>query len=268
MSDIVFEAITKVFPRGGSSFTALADVSLEIPDKQFLAIVGPSGCGKTTLLRMAAGLEVPSSGIVRVGGRRVNGPGADRAVVFQQFALFPWKTVRENIAFGLKFKGVPRARRDELTRDYLALMGMSGTEDNYPHQLSGGMQQRVAIARSYAIEPQVLLMDEPFGSLDAQTRMVMQEELIRISRVNPRTVLFITHSVEEAVYLADRVVVLGRSPGRVTDVIDIRPVRKAEGWDKVASEEAMEMPGFGHLRARIWRQLRQEMQTSSHQQAT
>ena len=130
------------------------------------------------------------------------------------------------------------------------------------------MQQRVAIARSYAIEPQVLLMDEPFGSLDAQTRMVMQEELIRISRVNPRTVLFITHSVEEAVYLADRVVVLGRSPGRVTDVIDIRPVRKAEGWDKVASEEAMEMPGFGHLRARIWRQLRQEMQTSSHQQAT
>jgi NitT/TauT family transport system ATP-binding protein len=262
MSDIVFEAITKVFPRGGSSFTALADVSLEIPDKQFLAIVGPSGCGKTTLLRMAAGLEVPSSGIVRVGGRRVNGPGADRAVVFQQFALFPWKTVRENIAFGLKCKGVPRARRDELTRDYLALMGMSGTEDNYPHQLSGGMQQRVAIARSYAIEPQVLLMDEPFGSLDAQTRMVMQEELIRISRVNPRTVLFITHSVEEAVYLADRVVVLGRSPGRVTDVIDIRPVRKAEGWDKVASEEAMEMSGFGHLRARIWRQLRQEMQTS------
>jgi NitT/TauT family transport system ATP-binding protein len=139
---------------------------------------------------------------------------------------------------------------------------MSGTEDNYPHQLSGGMQQRVAIARSYAIEPQVLLMDEPFGSLDAQTRMVMQEELIRISRVNPRTVLFITHSVEEAVYLADRVVVLGRSPGRVTDVIDIRPVREAERWDKVASEEAMEMPGFGHLRARIWRQLRQEMQIS------
>ena len=141
-------------------------------------------------------------------------------------------------------------------------MGMSGTEDNYPHQLSGGMQQRVAIARSYAIEPQVLLMDEPFGSLDAQTRTLMQEELIRISRVNPRTVLFITHSVEEAVYLADRVVVLGRSPGRVMDVIDIRPVRKAEGWDKVASEEAMEMPGFGHLRARIWRQLRQEMQIS------
>jgi NitT/TauT family transport system ATP-binding protein len=260
VSDIVFESISKVFPRGGSTFTALAGVSLEIPDKQFLAIVGPSGCGKTTLLRMAAGLEVPSSGSVRVGGRPVDGPGADRAVVFQQFALFPWKTVRENIAFGLKCKGVPRSKRDELTRHYLELMEMSGTEDNYPHQLSGGMQQRVAIARSYAIEPQVLLMDEPFGSLDAQTRTLMQEELIRISRVNPRTVLFITHSVEEAVYLADRVVVLGRSPGRVTDVIEIRPVREAEGWNNLPSEEAMEMPGFGRLRAHIWRQLRHEMQ--------
>jgi ABC-type nitrate/sulfonate/bicarbonate transport system ATPase subunit len=264
MSDIEFAGISKLFARGGSSFTALADVTLEIPDKQFLAIVGPSGCGKTTLLRMVAGLEVPSSGSVRVGGRSVDGPGADRAVVFQQFALFPWKTVRENIAFGLKCKGVPRARRDELTRHYLDMMGMSGTEDSYPHQLSGGMQQRVAIARSYAIEPQVLLMDEPFGSLDAQTRTLMQEELIRISRVNPRTVLFITHSVEEAVYLADRVVVLARSPGRVADVIEIRPVREAEGWDKRASEEVMEMSGFGRLRAHIWRQLRHEMQISSH----
>jgi NitT/TauT family transport system ATP-binding protein len=215
---------------------------------------------------MAAGLEAPSSGIVRVGGRPVNGPGADRAVVFQQFALFPWKTVRENIAFGLKCKGMPRAKRDELALHYLELMGMSGTEDNYPHQLSGGMQQRVAIARSYAIEPQVLLMDEPFGSLDAQTRTLMQEELIRISRVNPRTVLFITHGVEEAVYLADRVVVLTRSPGRIREIIDARPVREAEGWDRLASEEAMEMPGFGHLRARIWRLLRQEMQAPSTDQ--
>ena len=146
---------------------------------------------------------------------------------------------------------------------YLELMGMSGTEDNYPHQLSGGMQQRVAIARSYAIEPQVLLMDEPFGSLDAQTRTLMQEELIRISRVNPRTVLFITHGVEEAVYLADRVVVLARSPGRITDIINVRPIREAEGWDRRASEEVMEMPGFGHLRARIWRLLRQAMDAPS-----
>ncbi len=214
------------------------------------------------MLRMAAGLEIPSSGIVRVGGRPVNGPGADRAVVFQQFALFPWKTVRENIAFGLKCKGMPRAKRDELALHYLELMGMTGTEDNYPHQLSGGMQQRVAIARSYAIEPEVLLMDEPFGSLDAQTRTLMQEELIRISRVNPRTVLFITHGVEEAVYLADRVVVLARSPGRIREIIDIRAIREAEGWDNLASEEAMEMPGLARLRAHIWHLLRQEMQTS------
>jgi NitT/TauT family transport system ATP-binding protein len=263
MSDIVFESISKRFPRGGSVFSALADVSLEIPDKEFVAIVGPSGCGKTTLLRMAAGLEMPSSGAVRVGGRRVTGPGADRAVVFQQFALFPWKTVRENIAFGLKCKGMTRARRDALALQYVELVGLSGTQDNYPHQLSGGMQQRVAIARSYAIEPEVLLMDEPFGSLDAQTRILMQEELIRISRTNPRTVLFITHGVEEAIYLADRVVVLARSPGRIVEITDTRATRQAEGWDKRASEEVMEMPGFGHLRAHIWRLLRQQMQPSS-----
>jgi NitT/TauT family transport system ATP-binding protein len=263
MSDIEFTSISKSFPRGSSTFTALADVSLTIPDKEFVAIVGPSGCGKTTLLRMVAGLEVPSSGMVRVGGRPVNGPGADRAVVFQQFALFPWKTVRENIAFGLKCKGMSRAERDRLVVRYVEVMGLSGTEENYPHQLSGGMQQRVAIARSYAIEPEVLLMDEPFGSLDAQTRILMQEELIRISRVNPRTVLFITHAVEEAVYLADRVVVLARSPGRIVEIVDSRPTREAEGWDKLASEEVMEMPGFGHLRAHIWRLLRQQMQLSS-----
>jgi NitT/TauT family transport system ATP-binding protein len=260
MSDIVFDRISKVFPRGRSQFAALADVSLNIPDKQFLAIVGPSGCGKTTLLRMAAGLETPSSGSVQVGGRPVNGPGADRAVVFQQFALFPWKTVRENIAFGLKCKGVPRAKRDRVALEYLELMGMAGTQDNYPHQLSGGMQQRVAIARSYAIEPEVLLMDEPFGSLDAQTRTVMQEELIRLSRVNPRTVLFITHGVEEAVYLADCVVVLTGSPGQIREIVDVTPIRENEGWDRHVSEQVMEMPGFNHLRARIWRLLRREMQ--------
>jgi NitT/TauT family transport system ATP-binding protein len=260
MSDIEFVSISKTFPRGGAVFTALDGVSLKIPDKEFVAIVGPSGCGKTTLMRMVAGLEASSSGVVRVGGRAVNGPGADRAVVFQQFALFPWKTVRENIAFGLKCKGMSRAERDELALHFIDLMGLSGTEENYPHQLSGGMQQRVAIARSYAIEPEVLLMDEPFGSLDAQTRILMQEELIRISRVNPRTVLFITHAVEEAVYLADRVVVLARSPGRIVEIADTRPTRQAEGWDKVASEEVMEMTGFGHLRAHIWRLLRQQMQ--------
>jgi NitT/TauT family transport system ATP-binding protein len=260
MSDIIFERISKTFPRGKSTFLALSDVNLAIPDKQFVAIVGPSGCGKTTLLRMAAGLERPSAGTVRVAGEPVTGPGADRAVVFQQFALFPWKTVRDNIAFGLKCKGLPRAKRNELALGYVELMGMRGTEGSYPHQISGGQQQRVAIARSYAIEPKVLLMDEPFGSLDAQTRTVMQEELIRISRENPRTVIFVTHAVEEAIYLADRVVVLARGPGRIREIIDIQSDRENEGWDKLASEQAMELPAFARLRAHIWRLLRQEMQ--------
>jgi NitT/TauT family transport system ATP-binding protein len=158
---------------------------------------------------------------------------------------------------------MPRAKRDALALHYLELMGMSGTEDNYPHQLSGGMQQRVAIARSYAIEPQVLLMDEPFGSLDAQTRTLMQEELIRISRKNPRTVIFITHGVEEAIYLADRVVVLARSPSRIKEIMEIEPIRESEGWDKLPTEEVMELPAFGRLRADIWRLLRQEMRASS-----
>ena len=154
------------------------------------------------------------------------------------------------------------AECDRVALRYLELMGMSGTEDSYPHQLSGGMQQRVAIARSYAIEPDVLLMDEPFGALDAQTRTFMQEELIRVSRVNPRTVLFITHSVEEAVFLADRVVVLGRNPGRVKEIIDIRPVRESEAWEGLASEEVMETASFGQLRAQIWKLLRRQLQES------
>jgi NitT/TauT family transport system ATP-binding protein len=257
MSDIIFEHVSKMFPRNRGHITALENLSFSVGDREFVAIVGPSGCGKTTLLRMVAGLERPSLGIVRVGGCPVVGPGPDRAMVFQQFALFPWKTVRDNIAFGLKCKKVSRPKRDRLVEQYLELLGMAGTEESYPHQLSGGMQQRVAIARSYAIEPEVLLMDEPFGALDAQTRTVMQEELIRISRVSPRTVLFVTHSVEEAVYLADRVVVLSRNPGSVVEIIDVRRVRESEKWECQASEDVMEAPSFGYLRAQIWKLLRQ-----------
>jgi NitT/TauT family transport system ATP-binding protein len=260
MSEIVFEHVGKTFPRGGEIITALEDINLTIAEREFVAVVGPSGCGKTTLLRLVAGLEMPSLGAVRVGGKAVRRPGPDRAVVFQQFALFPWKTVRENIAFGLKCKGVDRRKRDEIALQYLELMGMRGTEDSYPHQLSGGMQQRVAIARSYAIEPEVLLMDEPFGALDAQTRTVMQEELVRVNRVKPRTILFITHSVEEAVFLADRVVVLSRGPGRVAEIIPIRTLREKENWIGKPSEEIMEVQSFGRLRAQIWKLLRHEMQ--------
>jgi len=259
MSDIVFDNVTRVFQRGGSDFLTLDGVSFKVNDREFVAIVGPSGCGKTTCLRMVAGLEFPTSGKVIVGGRPVTQPGPDRAVVFQQFALFPWKTVYENIEFGLRSKGAnPASRRERITRQ-VELMGLQGYESAYPHQLSGGMQQRVAIARSYVLDPDVLLMDEPFGALDAQTRVLMQEELIKLSRGNPRTILFITHAVEEAVYLADRVVVMTRRPGSVREIIDIAPIRAAERWNRFErSEELMDQASFVHLRTRIWRLLRSE----------
>lgn len=259
MSRIVFDSVTRVFRRGKEEFPAVEQVSFEVEDQEFVAIVGPSGCGKTTLLRMAAGLEFPTRGAVRVGDQEVRGPGPDRAVVFQQFALFPWRTVEENIGFGLKCKGINSSARAGRVAHYIELMGLQGYEKAYPHQLSGGMQQRVAIARSYALEPDVLLMDEPFGALDAQTRTVMQEELIKLSRVNPRTVLFITHAVEEAVYLADRVVVMTRRPGRIREVIDVASVRAAERWDRLERiEEVMDLGSFVHLRTHIWRLLREQ----------
>jgi NitT/TauT family transport system ATP-binding protein len=263
MSNIRFESVGRDFTRGGESFQALVDIDLEVQEREFVAIVGPSGCGKTTLMRMVAGLEFPTTGRVTVGGREITDPGPERAVVFQAFALFPWKTVADNIGFGLKCKGMSEAKRAPIVRQYIELMGLSGYEKAYPHQLSGGMQQRVAIARSYAIDPSVLLMDEPFGALDAQTRVVMQEELIRLARLNPRTVLFITHSVEEAVYLADRVVVMSRRPGRIKEIVDVGEVRRREGWDRLERiEEVMDTASFVHLRTHIWRLLREQQQAA------
>jgi len=258
MSSIVFRNVRRVFRRKSEEVLALDDVSFEVREKEFLAIVGPSGCGKTTLLRMAAGLDFPSSGSVMVGEREVDRPGPDRAVVFQQFALFPWKNVEENIDFGLRCTGVSPKERNQAVRRYIELMGLQGHEKAYPRQLSGGMQQRVAIARSYALDPDVLLMDEPFGALDAQTRVEMQEELIKLCRENPRTVLFITHSVEEAVYLADRIVVMTRRPGRLREILDVASVRKREAWEKFEHiEEVMDLESFVHLRTHIWRLLRE-----------
>ena len=206
-----------------------------------------------------------ASGTVSVGGRPVTKPGPDRAVVFQQFALFPWKTVYENIDFGLRSKGIREPARRERIRAQVQLMGLDGYESAYPHQLSGGMQQRVAIARSYVLDPDVLLMDEPFGALDAQTRVVMQEELIKLSRVNPRTVLFITHAVEEAVYLADRVVVMTCRPGRVGEIIDVAGIRKRERWDRHERvEDVMDEEAFVHLRTKIWRLLREQQALNAH----
>ncbi|HXT04845.1 MAG TPA: ABC transporter ATP-binding protein [Casimicrobiaceae bacterium] len=261
MSDIAFDDVTRVFERDGKGVLTLDGISFDVRDREFVALVGPSGCGKTTCLRMAAGLEFPTSGTVSVGGRPVTKPGPDRAVVFQQFALFPWKTVHENIDFGLRSKGLPESKRRERIARQVELMGLQGYESAYPHQLSGGMQQRVAIARSYVLDPDVLLMDEPFGALDAQTRVVMQEELIKLARVNPRTVLFITHAVDEAVYLADRIVVMTRRPGRIREIVDVAPVRKAEHWERFdRSEEVMDQASFVHLRTAIWRMLRAEQQ--------
>jgi NitT/TauT family transport system ATP-binding protein len=259
VGSIRFDKVNKIFGAKGSGLKALDDINLEIAQKEFVAIVGPSGCGKTTCLRIVAGFEKPTSGTVRVNGKPVSGPGPDRAVVFQHFALFPWKTVRENIDLGLRNKNLVKEKRAELIADALNLMNLESHADAFPHQLSGGMQQRVAIARAYVLDPEVLLMDEPFGALDAQTRVVMQEELVRLARVNPRTVLFITHSVEEAVYLADRVAVMTRRPGRIKEMIDVRAIRKAENWSELRKiEDVMDLESFIHLRTHIWKSLREE----------
>ena len=259
MSNIVFDGVSRVFRRDGRDQLAVDNVSFEVREREFVALVGPSGCGKTTCLRLAAGLDFPSAGTVQVGGKKVEEPGPQRAVVFQQFALFPWKTVHDNIDFGLRSQGVPEFERRARIASQLELMGLQGYESAYPHELSGGMQQRVAIARCYVLNPEVLLMDEPFGALDAQTRTLMQEELIKLARRNPRTVLFITHAVEEAVYLADRVVVMTRRPGCIAEIIDVAPVRKAGGWDALTRvEEVMERSSFIELKSRIWRLLREQ----------
>ncbi|MFH1553400.1 MAG: ATP-binding cassette domain-containing protein, partial [Pseudomonadota bacterium] len=184
---------------------------------------------------------------------------------FQQFALFPWKTVAENIELGLRNKGVAKEERRTRVADAVGLIGLGGYEEAYPHQLSGGMQQRVAIARAYVLDPQVLLMDEPFGALDAQTRVVMQEELVRLARRNPRTVLFITHGVEEAVYLADRVAIMSKRPGRIKEIIDVKSVRLADNWERHSRiEDVMDLESFVHLRTHIWKSLREEKAGTGH----
>lgn len=265
MAIIQFNNVERTFTQGNQDFVALKGVNLEVGDREFVAIVGPSGCGKTTCMRMAAGLEHPTGGHVMVDSEVVSRPGPDRAVVFQQFALFPWKTVWDNIEFGLHSLGIAAPERKKRIEHYIELMGLKGYEKAFPHQLSGGMQQRVAIARAYVLDPKVLLMDEPFGALDAQTRVVMQEELVRLARQHPRTVLFITHAVEEAVYLADRVVVMSRRPGTIREIIDIKSIREAEGWDDLPRiEDVMDQPSFVHLRTHIWKLLREQHDTAVH----
>jgi NitT/TauT family transport system ATP-binding protein len=229
---IVIEGLTKTFePNRHQRHLALGDLSLSIAEGEFVAILGPSGCGKSTLLYVVGGFVPPSSGKVLVDGKAVTGPGPDRGPVFQEFALFPWKTVLGNVMYGLREQGVPKAQAESKARTLISLVHLAGYEDFYPKQLSGGMKQRVAIARTLAYGPKILLMDEPFGALDAHTRTGLQRELLEIWERDRKTVLFVTHSVEEAVFLADRVVVLTRSPGRIKAMIDVdlpRPRRRAE----------------------------------------
>ncbi len=213
--------LTKTFSTEDGEMMALEDVSIEVKPAEFLCIIGPSGCGKTTLLRMVAGLDHPSSGEIILDGKEVKGPSPDRGMVFQEFSLFPWRTVLKNVEFGLEIKGVGDKARREIAEKYIELVGLQGFENHYPYELSGGMKQRVAIARALATEPSILLMDEPFGSVDAQTRNILQEELLRIWKRTKKTVLFVTHSVDEAVYLADRVAVMSARPGCLVKCLDI-----------------------------------------------
>ncbi|ENN95810.1 ABC transporter releated protein [Methanocaldococcus villosus KIN24-T80] len=221
MIKLKIEGLTKVFDVDGKKITALDDINLEVYKNEFLTVVGPSGCGKTTLLRIIAGLDKPTKGRILLDGKEIKGPGADRGVVFQQYTLLPWRNVIDNIAFGLELRGVPKKERYEIARKFIKLMGLEGFEKAYPYQLSGGMQQRVAIARTLANDPEIVLMDEPFAALDAQTRAILQNELLKIWQKDKKTIFFITHSIDEAVYLSDRVVVLTARPGKIKDIIEI-----------------------------------------------
>jgi NitT/TauT family transport system ATP-binding protein len=247
--------VSRTFPLGrGNRLTALQGVSLRVPAGEFFVLVGPSGCGKSTLLDLLAGLSSPDTGQVLVGGAPVTGPGLDRGVVFQQYALFPWRTARANIEFGLEAKGVPRRERAEIARHYLDLVGLAGFADRYPHELSGGMKQRVAIARSLAYDPDVLLMDEPFAALDAQTRDDLQDELLRIWQRTGKTIVFITHGIDEAVYLGQRVAVMTSRPGRIKQIIDV-PLDR----DRASDQDVRSSARFRAHRHEIWTLLRDEV---------
>lgn len=212
--------VSYLLPNGETSI-AVRGVNLDAQQGEFLCFVGPSGCGKTTVLRVAAGLLAPTSGEVLLNGARVRGPGRERCMVFQEYALFPWYTALDNVSYGLRLAGMAKSARHRVGAEFLRRVGLAGYENHYPAELSGGMRQRVAIARALAIDPEVLLMDEPFGALDAQTRAELQTELLSIWEQSRKTTLFITHSIEEAVYLADRVLVMGANPGRVVHELAI-----------------------------------------------
>lgn len=222
---ITVRNVSKQFGTGATRVVALHNVSLDIGLDEFICVVGPSGCGKTTLLNLVAGFEFPNTGEVSAFGRSISGPGPERTMMFQDYALFPWLTVSGNIGYGLKRKGTPKAERRKIVQHYIDLIDLTGFENKYPHQLSGGMRQRVALARALAVNPEMLLMDEPFAALDAFTRERMQDELVRVWQSERKAVLFITHNIDEAIKLADRVVVMSPRPGRITSILELSSAR-------------------------------------------
>jgi NitT/TauT family transport system ATP-binding protein len=230
------------------AMAALSDISLSVGNEEFICILGPSGCGKTTLLRIIAGLESASSGSIAMDGATITRPCPKMAMIFQEYSLYPWRNVEENVALGLELRGMKKAERSAAVEKYLDLVGLSGFGKRYPHELSGGMRQRVAVARALAIEPSILLMDEPFGALDAQTRNRMQHELLRIWEKTKKTILFVTHSVDEAVFLADRIVVLTQRPGRIKEIVTIPSTRPRDRTGE----------GFGQIRRHLLDMIREE----------
>lgn len=245
---ITIRNLNKTYVTDDSSTVAIEDFSIDIDKGELISIVGPSGCGKTTLLRMIAGLLDPTSGSITINGKECKGPGPDRGMVFQDYALFPWRSVRKNVEFGMEVNGMSKEDRRKRADKLLDVVGLEKFADARVHELSGGMKQRVAIARALATHPDVILMDEPFGALDAQTRNLMQEELVRVIQKTNQTVIFITHSVDEAVYLSDRIVVLTKRPAQIKEIVDIP-------WERPRDRAS---PEFTALRKKILEELRSE----------
>jgi NitT/TauT family transport system ATP-binding protein len=241
-----FEHVSLAFTTPKGRLDVVADVNYDIHEGDFIAVIGPSGCGKTTMMSMLAGFQKPTTGRVLFDGKPVEGPGPERGVIFQEYGVFPWLTVKQNIAFGLNLKAnrVERKERDAICEHYLELMGLADFANSYPKHLSGGMRQRLAIARAYAVKPQFLLMDEPFGALDAQTRANMQNLLLKVLASEGKTVMLITHSVEEAIYLASRIVVVTARPARIKEIVDVP-------FTYPRDESIQERPEFGALRSHI-----------------
>jgi NitT/TauT family transport system ATP-binding protein len=244
----------KTVKTGTTELKALTNVNLSIRENEFVSIIGPSGCGKTTLLKIIDGLIPCDGGTIAINGKQVTKPGPDRAVVFQTFALLPWRTVLANVEFSLELRHMPKEERTNTARDYIKRVGLADFENHYPHELSGGMQQRAGLARALAVNPMILLMDEPFGSVDAQTRQLLQEELLELWQRERKTVIFVTHSMDEAVYLSDRVVVMTPRPGKVAEVLDV-PLPRPRLADEVRRD-----PKFVDLTNYIWDSLKKAME--------